>query len=133
MNFNISTFPTERQKVWDMFESKNWVTSTKSLPLSQFYFDLAAHKFVISPRGNGVDCHRTWEALYLRTIPIVKRSLHMNSFSDLPIYYVNSWEELEYNKLLDFYEKVKSELFDLSKMKISAWREAICEHPQLRG
>ena len=94
MNFNIDTYPAGRQKVWDMFVNEKWVTSTKSLPMSQFYFDLAAHKFVISPRGNGIDCHRTWEALYLRTIPIVQHSLHMDSFSDLPIYYVNNWDEL---------------------------------------
>ena len=28
--------------------------------------------FVASPSGNGLDCHRTWEALLLRSIPIVK-------------------------------------------------------------
>jgi hypothetical protein len=133
MNFNINTYPIERQEVWDRFSTQSWVTATQKLTLEQFYFDLASHKFVISPRGNGVDCHRTWEALYLRTIPIVKSSTHMNGFSDLPIYYVNNWEELEYNKLLDFYEKVKTELFDLSKMKISVWKEIICEHPELRG
>jgi hypothetical protein len=133
MNFNISTCPEERQIVWDKFVNQTWVTSTQGLPMSQFYFDLAAHKFVISPRGNGVDCHRTWEALYLRTIPIVKRSLHMNSFSDLPIYYVNSWDELEYNDLMKFYNKVKNELYDLSMLRISSWKEAICDHPELRG
>ena len=69
----------------------------------------------------------------MRTIPIVKSSVHMNGFSDLPIYYVNNWEELEHSKLLDFYEKVKTELFDLSNMKISAWKEAICEHTELCG
>ena len=132
MNFNINTYPEERQKVWDMFVNQKWVTTTKNVPMSQFYFDLAAHKFAISPRGNGVDCHRTWEALYLRTVPIVKSSLHMNSFSDLPIYYVNSWDELDYNKLMEFYDKVKNELYDLSMMKISSWKEAIRDHPELR-
>ena len=31
--------------------------------------------FVASPSGNGLDCHRTWEALLLRSIPIVKVSV----------------------------------------------------------
>ena len=30
--------------------------------------------FWLSPRGNGLDCHRTWEALYLDIIPIVWHS-----------------------------------------------------------
>ena len=56
----------------------------------------------------------------------------MNSFSDLPIYYVNSWDELDYNELMEFYDKVKNELYDLSMMKISSWKEAIRDHPELR-
>ena len=128
MNFNINTYPAERQLVWDMFNSKEWVTSTSNLSLEKFYFDLASSKFVISPRGNGVDCHRTWEALYLRTIPIVKKSIHMNEFSDLPIFFVNNWEELSYNKLNDFYEQVKSNLYNLDKLKISYWKQRIKEN-----
>ena len=30
--------------------------------------------FELSPRGNGMDCFRTWECLFLETIPIVKTS-----------------------------------------------------------
>jgi len=127
MNFNISTYPQERQPVWDMFVDHAWTTSTQNLSLQKFYFDLAGHKFVISPRGNGVDCHRTWEALYLRTIPIVRRSLHMDEFSDLPIYYVDDWNEISYTKLNEYYEKAEGSLFDLSKLRISAWRKYINE------
>jgi hypothetical protein len=127
MNFNIQTFPHERQLVWDMFKDKDWVTKTKDLPLQKFYFDLASHKFVISPRGNGTDCHRTWEALYLRTIPIVKRSATMVDFKDLPIYYVDDWSEISYTKLNEYYETVQGSLFDLRKLKISAWRDYINE------
>lgn len=125
MNFNISTCPNERQAVWNKFANESWVTSTQGLPMSQFYFDLAAHKFAISPRGNGVDCHRTWESLYLRTIPIVKTSIHMNEFLDLPILFVKDWSELNYNRMLEFYEKVQNEFFNLDKMKISYWRQRI--------
>ena len=49
----------------------------------------------------------------------------MNSFSDLPIYYVNDWNEIDYNKLAKFYDKVENELYDLSKMKISYWKKKI--------
>ena len=126
MNFNTSTHYS-RQSVWQAFEDKNWVKKTSNLQLQKFYFDLAAHKFVISPRGNGVDCHRTWEALYLRTIPIVKRSTHMDEFSDLPIFFVNDWSEVCYNELEKFYDRVENELFNLDKMKLSYWRRVISE------
>ena len=126
MNFNRKTHHS-REYVWQLFESKNWVNNTSNLQLQKFYFDLAEHKFVISPRGNGVDCHRTWEALYLRTIPIVESSIHMNEFSDLPIFFVNSWDELCYNNLEKFYNKVQNELYNLDKLKISYWRKTIDE------
>lgn len=35
---------------------------------------MAAHDYVASPRGNGLDCHRFWESLYLGAIPIVEHS-----------------------------------------------------------
>tara|TARA_R100001015_G_scaffold19003_2_gene14084 strand:- start:13923 stop:14726 length:804 start_codon:yes stop_codon:yes gene_type:complete len=127
MNFNIRTYPKERSHVWNCFCDKDWVTRTENLTMERFYMDLASHKFVLSPRGNGIDCHRTWEALYLRTIPIVKRSINMKEFEDLPIFFVDDWENICYNKLQEFYDKVENTLYDLSKMKISYWRNVINE------
>ena len=126
MNFNVQTYPT-RQQIWNLFEEKEWVTKTKDLSTQQLYHDIAAHKFIISPRGNGTDCHRTWEALYLHTIPIVKRSTHMNEFTDLPIYFIDKWEDLCYVELEEYYNNIKDTLFDLSKMKISWWRQFVNE------
>jgi hypothetical protein len=55
---------------------------------------LKRYQFVISPPGNGPDCHRTWEAIYLGTIPIVLSSALSNDFTKaLPILAVDTWEE----------------------------------------
>jgi hypothetical protein len=35
---------------------------------------MAQWRFCVSPPGNGIDCHRTWEALYLGVIPVVVSS-----------------------------------------------------------
>ena len=125
MNFNTNTYPIERKHVWNKFSKDPWITKASNLSMEKFYFDVASSKFIISPRGNGVDCHRTWEALYLRAIPIVRRSTHMKEFEDLPIFFVDNWDKVCYNTLLEFYEKVKTKLFNLDKMKISYWRERI--------
>lgn len=55
-----------------------------------------AYAFEVSPRGNGLDCFRTWEALLLGTIPIVRRSTLDPLFDDedLPVARVDSWEEI---------------------------------------
>jgi len=127
LNMNPDTFRSERQHVLDLFADDPRVTNRKNLTWKEYYEDLASHKFVISPRGNGVDCHRTWEALYLRAIPIVRRSVCMSEFEDLPILYVDKWEELCYINLQEKYEEMASKLYDLSKMKISGWENIIRE------
>ena len=127
MNFNLETSLNERTFVWNKFKNCDWVTVSGRKTMEQYYFDLASHKFVISPRGNGVDCHRVWEALYLRTIPIVKRTVQMKEFDDLPIYFVDNWSEVDYNKLNDFYKEVTKTKYNLNKLKISWWRQFINE------
>ena len=129
LNINPNTFPSERLHVLNTFFGENWVTGEMNVSWGDYYRQIASHKFVFSPRGNGIDCHRTWEALYLRTIPIVIRSVTMNEFSDLPILFIDKWEDLSYNKLLDFYEASKSKLFDLSAMKITYWKDLIKNVP----
>jgi len=127
LNMNPDTFRLERQHVLDLFGEDPRVTNRKNLIWKEYYEDLASHKFVISPRGNGVDCHRTWEALYLRTIPIVRRSVCMNEFEDLPILYIDKWEELCYTNLQEKYEEMVSKKYDLGKMKISYWEKRIAD------
>ena len=128
LNINPKTYPVERQRVLDLFQNESWVTNKKNISWKEYYRDIASHKFVFSPRGNGVDCHRTWEALYLRTIPIVKESIAMNEFKDLPILFVKNWEDINYNYLSKKYEEMSSKLYDLSKMKISGWENIIKEY-----
>jgi hypothetical protein len=52
--------------------------------------------FEISPHGNGLDCFRTWEALLLGTIPIVRRSALEPLFrgEELPVVIVDAWTEV---------------------------------------
>ncbi len=56
----------------------------------------AAFAFEVSPRGNGLDCFRTWEALLLGTIPIVRTSTLDPLFEDeaLPVVVVRDWTEI---------------------------------------
>lgn len=64
---------------------------------SRAYRALAAtYMFVASPPGNGVDCHRTWEAMYLGAVPIVMRSALTERFRSvgLPLCIVDSYEEV---------------------------------------
>lgn len=66
------------------------------------------YNFVLSPRGNGLDCHRTWELLLLGVIVITKTSSLDNMFmkNNLPVVILNDWNELNENieqKLTNWY------------------------------
>ena len=65
--------------------------------------------FVPSPAGNGMDCHRTWEALYLGCVPVVVKSEFCGDES-WPILVVDDWTELlskSENELNQIYNKFK--------------------------
>ncbi len=67
--------------------------SLKRIPVADFQLQMASCKFTMSPPGNGFDCHRTWEAMYYRSVPIVKRSAWSEYYIslDLPMLAVSDW------------------------------------------
>lgn len=95
--FSVATNPTERGLA---------MTALQASPLSVTYSDwrqswaylrtVQQFSFVASPVGNGADCHRTWEAMYLGTIPIVTDSPMTRSFAalGLPLIIINDWSEV---------------------------------------
>lgn len=52
------------------------------------------YAFSISPHGNGLDCHRTWEDLILGCIVIVKTSSLDPLYEGLPVVIIKDWSEI---------------------------------------
>ena len=108
MNHNISTNMAERPQLYSLYGDKDWVTA-KFYPNGMYYtyflFALKNHKFVFCPEGNGVSCHREFEALYMGCIPILKRNRNNEYFAKLfPIYLVDNWYTVNPKDLNDFYD-----------------------------
>jgi len=83
------------------------------------------YAFVISPHGNGLDCHRTWEALALGCIVIVKTSSLDCLYKDLPVLILNEWTELN-QALLDLtLTEFKDKQFNLDKITLAYWKAKI--------
>lgn len=95
--FSVSTNVKERKKALAAL-SRLAISSRLSNRLNskQYLNTLNKYMFVASPPGNGLDCHRTWEALYLNVVPIVLRSCAMESFSKagIPLLIIDDWDEL---------------------------------------
>jgi len=96
--FSVNTNSSERIPAYDFFKN-SMISEEIDFKLNSFNYLklLNGYKFVASPPGNGLDCHRTWEAMYLKVVPIVKRSVAMEYFFSigLPLWIVDSWDEIK--------------------------------------
>lgn len=84
--------------------------------LVRYYSRIAANKFVLSPEGNGIDCYRTWESLYLGAIPVVMASATMSGFEGLPILFTEDYSELSQEYLEQSWSEMSAREFDVDKM-----------------
>jgi hypothetical protein len=80
--------------------------------------NMIQYKYVISPHGNGLDCHRTWEALILGCIPILKTSCLDSLFEGLPVLIVQKWSDVT-QELLDNF---KPDYSKMEKLELSYWK-----------
>jgi len=129
LNFNINTNPKERQYLYDNFKELDYVTAeygTNGINYDNYLQNVYNHKFMLCPPGNGIDAHRPWEALYIGTIPIQVKNNNNLGWRELPICWLDNWEQLkDKNFLISEYNRIKSTNFDLSKLDMKYWEETI--------
>lgn len=122
-NFRLGT-NEERDRIVNYYNSHEWATKGTGKQLD-YLKEMYHHKFVISPESNCADSHRTWEAMYLGSIPIVQKTRGMSWFDDLPILQVDDICSLTKEFLEDKYEEMMSKEYNLDKLKISYWIQQI--------
>jgi hypothetical protein len=83
------------------------------------------YAFVVAPHGNGLDCHRQWEALCLGCIPIVKTSSIDVEYNDLPVLIVNDWSDVTRELLDSTIEEFSTKEFDMDRLLLSYWMKQI--------
>jgi hypothetical protein len=72
-----------------------------------------------------MDCHRTWEALILGSIPILKSKEFANMFKDLPVLFVDDWSDINQQLLDDTIEKFKNMTFNYDKLTLEYWKQIV--------
>ena len=94
-NFNIGTNASKRQPCYDIISKKvEWLNNIH--PMYNL-LRMQEYEFCICPEGNGVDCHRYWEALYLKCVPIVINSPFIETLKrfNIPLVVLDKWEDLD--------------------------------------
>lgn len=83
----------------------------------KYYSNLASYKFVISPEGNGIDCHRHYEALLAGCIPILEHNDKIQEkYNNLPIVYTKDYSEINNDYLQILYDTMLDKTYDFSKL-----------------
>jgi hypothetical protein len=90
VSFSLETNPDERRRCLEA----SGLTPAPRVSHREYLQRLAASYFCLAPPGYGRDTHRTWEALYLRTVPIVRRSALTDEYRDLPWLVLDDWSQL---------------------------------------
>ena len=91
--FSLHTNRPERETCSNIASQLGGTQLHRATPL-EYRRALSESKFVLSPAGNGFDCHRTWEAMYLGAIPILRRAHWPFIRKNLPVLIVDEWEDL---------------------------------------
>jgi hypothetical protein len=128
MNHNILTNPIERILPYQVLSGKSYMTVLNGKNGKGFdnYIDnVYNHEFVICPDGNGIDTVRLWESLYMNTIPIVKRSINTSFYEDLPICFIEDWDEITESFLKTQLFLIKTKKWDLEKLTFNYWKTKI--------
>ena len=102
----------------------------------QLYFSLLPKfKFVISPEGNGMDCHRHYEALLAGCIPIIEyNDIIPPKYGDnIPILYTKDYSEITPSYLEEKYKEMIDTHYDFSKLFLSSWSEDEQQNIKRRG
>ncbi len=110
-SFHVSNNPAIREHVRNQARASRHGHQEEFFKSRDYRLEVRNSLFVLSPPGNGNDCHRTWEAIYLGAVPVVlKGSLAESLCAYLPILTVNDYSEvlnLETNELRKLYVEIR--------------------------
>jgi len=128
INHNINTNKKEREEPYIIFKDKKFVTlieGRNGIDFDSYLECIKTHKFILCPNGNGIDTHRLWEVLYLGKIPIVKNGINVRFYDELPICYVDDWNEITEDFLNKEYERIYNTKWNLEKLDFNFWKNKI--------
>ena len=94
----------------------------QNIPFKDYQKTLTEYKFVVSPEGNGIDCHRHYEALISGCIPIVEDNpLIREKYKGCPILYTKDYTEITEEYLEKVYLEIIDQTYDFTALFLSSY------------
>lgn len=120
-NWGVSVDRGDRGECKQKMDPAAYFYQTKRTTRLDTWREQAQYAFVTSPSGAGMDCHRTWEALALGCVPIVKRSPMSDVFDGLPVLVIDDWSQVNPAYLKEQALRLQAEVFDYSRLLLQYW------------
>jgi hypothetical protein len=130
-NWHFSIDRADRRDCFDQVDRSLCYFQPNPAPMSNTWAMQSQYQFVLSPHGAGLDCHRTWEALLLGCIPIIKAAKINDLFSYLPVVVVNDWKEVNVALLAKARHELMHKNQRKDKLFMSHWKAKILESKSL--
>jgi len=130
VNINPNTFAYRKVVLEQVNNERFNVSSGK--PFKDYLKELSTHRFSLCVRGNGIDCHRNFESLYLGVIPVIINNKFTNMNNH--VFYLKSLGLPFYEIKSESLDKYSDEFFneDLYKKIIQKCGSSIYNLPQLK-
>jgi hypothetical protein len=102
IGINENSHP-DRKGLTEMFMDDAWASiDTGRVDYETFLDRMWRCKFVLCPRGNAIDCHRNWETIYMRRVPVMKRDPYLEKlYAPYPVLWVDDYSEVTEQLLID--------------------------------
>lgn len=119
-NFYEGTYVLERRPLLRMLASCGYAQALFAGKHIDYLTKMSQTQFIVSPRGNGLDCHRTWEAFIVGTVPIVTSSCLDELLEELPVLIINDWSEISKDMLQKKYAELRNR-FNRKRLQKVTW------------
>ena len=84
---------------------------------------------MICPVGNAIDCHRNWEVIYMRRVPVMTRDPYLEElYKDYPVLFVDNYSQVTKELLIendDLFQRAQT--MDLSGLTLPTFFDRIVE------
>ena len=120
----------KRLGIKNLFYDKNWAeVNEQRVAYHTFLSNLSDSKFMICPVGNAIDCHRNWEVLYMRRVPVMTRDRYLEKlFENYPVLFVDKYSDVTEELLLvnnHLFEQAQT--MDLSNLTLPKFFDTIVD------
>ena len=116
----------ERKGLTQQFINEPWASvETQRVDFETYLDRMWRCKFVLCPRGNAIDCHRNWETIYMRRVPVMKRTPFLEElYKDYQVLFVDDYSEVTEQLLIDNNQMfLDAQTQDLSKLDLNNFFE----------